>query len=369
MSSPVRVLDDYYLAVTLLVTVAYQLFFFCIAFSFKFDKLTDFAGGTNFVVLAILTLALSGGPDARQLAASVFLGAWGLRLSAFLLFRILKTGKDDRFDDKRDRFFPFLGFWVFQMLWVWLVSLPVTVLNSPAVRAWGGQQQPPFGSTARDVAGTILFAVGFVMESVSDVQRYLFRSRNKDAAAVCDKGFFYFSRHPNYFGEIIIQFGRPTFALVFFFSGAAPETHPTKRKLTLLPRQGIFTIAVSPAADGPVSGPAFSALYATILGPIFLTVLLLFVSGLTLQERPGAKKRHEKGGEVWGNYSRYLERTSILIPLPPQLYERVPTFLKRTVLLEWPMYVFDPAKHSDEARSSSQVDEERANIRDHGQAQ
>ncbi|KAL8400752.1 hypothetical protein RB594_000958 [Gaeumannomyces avenae] len=338
MSSPVRVLDDYYLAVTLLVTVAYQLFFFCIAFSFKFDKLTDFAGGTNFVVLAILTLALSGGPDARQLAASVFLGAWGLRLSAFLLFRILKTGKDDRFDDKRDRFFPFLGFWVFQMLWVWLVSLPVTVLNSPAVRAWGGQQQPPFGSTARDVAGTILFAVGFVMESVSDVQRYLFRSRNKDAAAVCDKGFFYFSRHPNYFGEIIIQFG-------------------------------IFTIAVSPAADGPVSGPAFSALYATILGPIFLTVLLLFVSGLTLQERPGAKKRHEKGGEVWGNYSRYLERTSILIPLPPQLYERVPTFLKRTVLLEWPMYVFDPAKHSDEARSSSQVDEERANIRDHGQAQ
>ncbi|KAL8393602.1 hypothetical protein RB595_003372 [Gaeumannomyces hyphopodioides] len=336
MSSTVRVLDDYYLAITLLVTVAYQLFFFSIAFSFKFDKLTDFAGGTNFVVLAVITLALSGQPDTRQLAASVFLGVWGLRLSAFLLFRILKTGKDDRFDDKRDRFFPFLGFWVFQMLWVWLVSLPVTVLNSPAVRAQG--QQPPFGSTARDVAGTVLFAVGFVMESVSDVQRYLFRSRNKDSAAVCDKGFFYFSRHPNYFGEIIIQFG-------------------------------IFTIAVSPAADGPVSGPAFSALYATILGPIFLTVLLLFVSGLTLQERPGAKKRYEKGGEVWKNYSRYLERTSILIPLPPQLYERVPTVLKRTVLLEWPMYVFDPAKHSDEARSSSQVDEERANIRDHGQAQ
>ncbi len=45
--------------------------------------------------------------------------AWGLRLSGFLLFRILKTGKDDRFDDKRDKFFPFLGFWVAQMVWVW----------------------------------------------------------------------------------------------------------------------------------------------------------------------------------------------------------------------------------------------------------
>lgn len=65
MSPIVHVLDDYYLAITLLITVAYQLFFFAIAFSFKFDKLTDFAGGTNFVVLAIITLALSGSPDVR----------------------------------------------------------------------------------------------------------------------------------------------------------------------------------------------------------------------------------------------------------------------------------------------------------------
>jgi len=109
----VHVLDDYYLAITFLVTVAYQLFFFAVAFSFKFDKLTDFAGGTNFVVLAILTLAFSenrGG--ARNLVVSLFIIAWGARLSGFLLFRILKTGKDDRFDDKRDKFWSFLGFWV-----------------------------------------------------------------------------------------------------------------------------------------------------------------------------------------------------------------------------------------------------------------
>lgn len=128
--------------------------------------------------------------------------AWGLRLSLFLLFRVLKTGKDDRFDDKRDKFFPFLGFWVFQMLWVWIVSLPVTVLNSPAVRQY--QPQRSFG-TGRDIAGVILFAIGFIMESVSDMQRFIFRSRN-DKTAILDKGFFYLSRHPNYFGEIIIQF-------------------------------------------------------------------------------------------------------------------------------------------------------------------
>lgn len=165
--------------------------------------LPDFAGGTNFVVLAILTLALSGSHGARQVVASLFIMVWGLRLSGFLLFRILKTGKDDRFDDKRDRFFPFLGFWVFQMVWVWTVSLPVTVLNAPNVQQQG--PQPAFG-TGRDIAGVVLFALGFVMESVSDAQKFVFRSRN-DPSAVCDSGFFYLSRHPNYFGEIILQFG------------------------------------------------------------------------------------------------------------------------------------------------------------------
>ena len=78
----------------------------------------DFAGGTNFVVLAIITLAFSGHHHARQIVASIFIMLWGARLSGFLLFRIIKTGKDDRFDDKRDKFWSFLGFWVFQMFWV-----------------------------------------------------------------------------------------------------------------------------------------------------------------------------------------------------------------------------------------------------------
>lgn len=58
-------LDGYHLVITLLITIAYQLFFFTIAFSLKFDKLTDFAGGTNFLVLAIITLSFSGVHYAR----------------------------------------------------------------------------------------------------------------------------------------------------------------------------------------------------------------------------------------------------------------------------------------------------------------
>jgi hypothetical protein len=115
-------------------------------------------------------------------------------------------------------------------------------------------------------------------------------------------------------------------------------------------------IAVSPAADGFVGGQAFKALYATILGPFFLTILLMFVSGLTLQERPGAKKRYEKGNN-WESYKRYLDRTSILIPFPPQIYVHLPTFLKRTIFLEFPIYVFDPAKHSDASKGQVSAEE------------
>lgn len=121
--------------------------------------------------------------------------------------------------------------------------------------------------------------------------------------------------------------------------------------------QGIFTICVAPAANNYVSGGAFAALYASIVGPLFLTLLLMFVSGLTLQERPGAKKRYEKGNR-WPEYERYLHRTSILIPFPPQIYEKLPVILKRTIFLEFPIYVFDPAKHADQSKVQSRSAEE-----------
>ena len=139
---------------------------------------TDFAGGTNFVVLAILTLSMgiSGNVHARNIVASLFVIIWGIRLSGFLLFRILKTGKDHRFDDKRDNFFKLLGFWVFQMIWVWTVSLPVTILNSPNV-----SYPPNGGGTSKfnaptDIIGIVFFAIGFMCETVADVEKVSFSS-------------------------------------------------------------------------------------------------------------------------------------------------------------------------------------------------
>lgn len=108
----------------------------------------------------------------------------------------------------------------------------------------------------------------------------------------------------------------------------------------------MFMIAVSAAADGYVEGEAYNALYASILAPFFITFLLMFVSGMPLSERPKAKARYEQDNN-WQGYKRWLGRTSPLIPFPPSLYVRMPVLLKRTVFLELPLYVFDPAKHSD----------------------
>lgn len=134
-----HVLDDYYLAITFLVSLGLQGSLFLISFALQTDKLyarlfctpetprltlprcrTDFGGSMNFLLLAFLTLFLGNESNfvARNILASVFVMIWAARLGGFLFFRVLKTGKDGRFDEMRAHFFKFAGFWTFQLFWV-----------------------------------------------------------------------------------------------------------------------------------------------------------------------------------------------------------------------------------------------------------
>lgn len=278
------VIDSHFLALTAIVTFAYQLVFFIITALLKFDKVTDFAGSTNFVIIAVLTLVIKGSWNFRQIILTLFVVVWGLRLAFFLLLRIIQWGEDRRFDQMRNNFAKLAVFWIFQAVWVWAVSLPVTVVNAT--------DRNPFLQSV-DLIGWLLWALGFMIEGTADQQKLNFKKSPQNRGKWCNAGLWKYTRHPNYFGEILLWWG-------------------------------IF-VASTPILD--------KAEWLVIIGPIFLTLLLLFISGIPLLEESADKKF----GNVDG-YRVYKQRTSPLIPLPPAVYGKLPTWFKSVFLFEFPLY-------------------------------
>lgn len=186
-------------------TICYQLLFFFIASSNRFDKVTDFAGGSNFLINAILTLCLGGIFTSKRVLVTCLVCIWAIRLSGFLLIRVLKQGDDKRFDKMRDKPLQFLVFWVFQMVWVYTVGIGVTLLNA-------GNDQTDFGEP-KDIAGLCLFIIGLIVEAVADQQKFNYRFYHvaqwkeqypEKTPLILKTGLWRFSRQPNYFGEILV---------------------------------------------------------------------------------------------------------------------------------------------------------------------
>ena len=266
----------------LAITVVMQLCFFLLAFALQFDKLTDLAGTLNFAVLALLSLQRATCWRQKVLAALVCV--WALRLGSFLFYRVLKRKKDARFDAMRSKFFSFLGFWCFQMAWVWTVSLPLLLLEKRLSPALGWQ----------DYLGWALWALGLLLEASADHTKLRFKATKPAAKAFIQHGPWAWSRHPNYAGEILLWVG----------------------------------IALSAAA-----GLQGWRAYACGVSPAFTAALLLLLSGVNLAE--------QRAGQRYGNdpaYQAYRKRTSPLVPLPSSWYKRLPQWVKRTFLFEWRRY-------------------------------
>lgn len=236
---------------------------FLVAYKKKTDKLTDISYALTLLSLAIYG-AIDGKIDSVYHWGLVFMVAlWAFRIGGYLLMRIRKIGKDKRFDDKRDNFVKFGSFWALQAITVWVVMLGVLQYLSASVGNAGFVYL---------VIGFSMWALGLGIEATADMQKFRFINDPKNKGKWISTGLWKYSRHPNYFGEILVWLG------VFIYVSSI-----------LVGDKQLLALA----------------------SPVFITFLLVFVSGIPLLEKSADKR--------WGEnkkYQQYKDETSILIPLP-----------------------------------------------------
>lgn len=224
------------------------------------EKLFDLTGSLTYLSLIALALALGHDLDARAMLLSAMVVIWALRLGTFLYRRIQRAGKDDRFDELKPSFSRFLAVWTIQALWVTNTCAAALIGITTTVRVeldvWAA-------------VGFSVWAVGFGVEVVADAQKSRFSANESNRGTFIQTGLWARSRHPNYFGEIML------------WVGVLVTTLPVLR--------GWQWIA--------------------LLSPAFVALLLMRVSGIPLLEK--------KADERWGgqaDYEAYKKRTPVLIP-------------------------------------------------------
>ena len=223
----------------------------------------DLTGSITTITLIVYALAASNERDARSFIVAVLVLIWAVRLGSFLFMRAKQTGGDSRFDSVKNRFIPFLSWWSLQGLWV-LMNLAGALVILTA------QEPESFGAFA--VIGICLWVIGFSIEVVADQQKKTFRRDSINDGKFISTGLWAWSRHPNYFGEIMLWIG----------------------------------IAV-------IGLPVLSGWrWVALISPVFVIVLLTKVSGIPILERRAHK---QWSGDP--NYEEYVKSTPILIMKPP----------------------------------------------------
>lgn len=234
------------------------------AFLAQTERFFDLTGSLTFIGAAVSGVLLSsGGTAPLSLLLAFLVVAWAVRLGTFLARRVHADGGDSRFDDIKPSFLRFLNVWTLQGLWV-------TVTASAALTVIASDDPPAPG--AFSLVGALVWAFGFIVEIVADAQKRRFRSDPANRGDFIRTGLWAWSRHPNYFGEIVLWLG--------------------------------IAIVAAPALQGWQ--------YVTLVSPVFVTLLLTRVSGIPMLE--------SAADERWGGrpeYERYKANTPVLVPRPP----------------------------------------------------
>lgn len=238
-----------------------QWLLFIPAFIFQTEKFFDLAGSLTFITLALLALVLSNFEEGSLVIAAMVV-VWAIRLGSFLFLRIHRAGEDRRFRSIKPDFLQFLMTWTLQGMWVSLTF-------SAGLAAMTSGREHPVDAVV--LAGVVLWFAGFLIEVVADNQKTRFRRHEENANRFIHEGLWRISRHPNYFGEILLWLG--------------------------------ITIVALPVLEGWQ--------FATLASPVFVWLLLTKISGVRMLENRARKQ--------WGedpDYQAYHKRTPMLIPNP-----------------------------------------------------
>jgi len=251
-------------ALCAIVAFAIQWLAFIPAYIARTERFFDLTGSITYITVAVVGVVAVGNWEPRSLIIAGLMIAWAVRLGSFLFVRVLRSGGDPRFDSIKRHFPTFLMTWTLQGLWVLLTAgagLAAITTRKPASLEWIA------------FVGIAVWVVGFAIEAVADGQKRAFRNEPANRDRFIRRGLWAWSRHPNYFGEIVIWVG----------------------------------IAV-------IAAPALSGWqWVTMVSPLFVVVLLTRISGIPMLERRANRR--------WGDdpdYREYQSKTPVLIPRPPR---------------------------------------------------
>jgi steroid 5-alpha reductase family enzyme len=230
------------------------------AYLLQTEKFFDLTGSITYISVITIAVLFSPGADARAILLFVIVVIWAVRLGTFLFRRIRKAGKDDRFDEIKPSFIRFLNVWTIQALWVTFTVAAALVAITTTSRK---------GLDVFAILGFLVWVFGFTMEVVADSQKSRFSKNPENKGKYIQTGLWSRSRHPNYFGEIVLWVGVAVIAL--------PVLHGWQ--------------------------------WVALISPVFVTLLLTRVSGIPLLESKADKKW---GGQA--DYEDYKKRTPVLIP-------------------------------------------------------
>jgi steroid 5-alpha reductase family enzyme len=224
------------------------------------EKFYDLTGALTYIAVTVFLVLASPGVDTRGLLLAAMVVLWALRLGGFLFRRVMKHGKDDRFDELKPDFARFLNTWNLQGLWVVLT----------AALAWVAiTSDKKVGLDGFFWVGLLVWALGITVETVADVQKTRFKADPANKGRFINTGLWSRSRHPNYFGEITLWVGVAIIAL--------------------------------PVLQGWQ--------WFALVSPLFVAVLLIRGSGVPPLE--------EKADRKWGGqpeYEAYKKDTPVLVP-------------------------------------------------------